>query len=309
MENVLTVEGVSKNYGNFTALNNVSISVPKGSAFGLLGPNGAGKTSLIRIINQITLPDSGKILLDGEILQPHHIQHIGYLPEERGLYKSMKVGEQALYLAQLKGMSYIEAKKKLKYWFEKFEIMDWWNKKIQELSKGMAQKVQFIVTVMHNPKLLIFDEPFSGFDPINANLIKDEILQLRDEGATIIFSTHRMESVEELCDYIALIDKSNKILDGKLNEVKQQFKTNQFEVGLTCANKEVLLNEINAHFITKSIKSVAFNENVRLLVNLKKEETSTDLIQFLNNKAQITHFTEVIPSANDIFLKAVANNE
>lgn len=309
MENVLTVEGVSKNYGNFTALNNVSISVPKGSVFGLLGPNGAGKTSLIRIINQITLPDSGKILLDGEILQPHHIQNIGYLPEERGLYKSMKVGEQALYLAQLKGMSYIEAKKKLKYWFEKFEITDWWNKKIQELSKGMAQKVQFIVTVMHNPKLLIFDEPFSGFDPINANLIKDEILQLRDEGATIIFSTHRMESVEELCDYIALIDKSNKILDGKLNEVKQQFKTNQFEVGLTCANKEVLLNEINAHFITKSIKSVAFNENVRLLVNLKKEETSTDLIQFLNNKAQITHFTEVIPSANDIFLKAVANNE
>ena len=255
------------------------------------------------------MPDSGKILLDGEILQPHHIQNIGYLPEERGLYKSMKVGEQALYLAQLKGMSYIEAKKKLKYWFEKFEITDWWNKKIQELSKGMAQKVQFIVTVMHNPKLLIFDEPFSGFDPINANLIKDEILQLRDEGATIIFSTHRMESVEELCDYIALIDKSNKILDGKLNEVKQQFKTNQFEVGLTCSNKEVLLDEINAHFITKSIKSVAFNENIRLLVNLKKEETSTDLIQFLNNKAQITHFTEVIPSANDIFLKAVANNE
>ena len=309
MENVLTVEGVSKNYGSFTALNNVSISVPKGSVFGLLGPNGAGKTSLIRIINQITLPDSGKILLDGEILQPHHIQNIGYLPEERGLYKSMKVGEQTLYLAQLKGMSYIEAKKKLKYWFEKFEITDWWNKKIQELSKGMAQKVQFIVTVMHNPKLLIFDEPFSGFDPINANLIKDEILQLRDEGATIIFSTHRMESVEELCDYIALIDKSNKILDGKLNEVKQQFKTNQFEVGLACSNNEVLLNEINANFISESIKSIAFNENIRLLINLKKEETSTDLIQFLNNKAQITHFTEVIPSANDIFLKAVSNNE
>ena len=309
MKNVLTVENVCKNYGNFTALNNVSISVPKGSVFGLLGPNGAGKTSLIRIINQITLPDSGKVLLDGENLQPHHIQNIGYLPEERGLYKSMKVGEQALYLAQLKGMSYVEAKKKLKYWFEKFEIGDWWNKKIQELSKGMAQKVQFIVTVMHNPKLLIFDEPFSGFDPINANLIKDEILQLRDEGATIIFSTHRMESVEELCDYIALIDKSNKILDGKLNDIKQQFKTNQFEVGLTCANNEILLNEINAHFITEGIKPVAFNENMRLLVNLKKEETSTDLIQFLNNKAQITHFTEVIPSANDIFLKAVANNE
>jgi len=308
MENVLTVDNVSKNYGNFTALNNVSLSVPKGSIFGLLGPNGAGKTSLIRIINQITLPDSGRILLDGENLQPHHIQNIGYLPEERGLYKSMKVGEQALYLAQLKGMSYSEAKKKLKYWFEKFEITDWWNKKIQELSKGMAQKVQFIVTVMHSPKLLIFDEPFSGFDPINANLIKDEILQLRDEGATIIFSTHRMESVEEMCDYIALIDKSNKILDGKLNDIKQQFKTNQYEVGLTCMDKVALLTEINSNFTTESKKAVSFNEDLRLMVSLNKEETSKDLIQFLNKKAQITHFTEVIPSANDIFLKAVSNN-
>jgi len=308
MENILTIDSVCKNYGDFTALNNVSISVPKGSVFGLLGPNGAGKTSLIRIINQITLPDSGRVILDGEDLNPHHIQNIGYLPEERGLYKSMKVGEQAMYLAQLKGLSHFEAKKRLKYWFEKFEISDWWNKKIQELSKGMAQKVQFIVTVMHNPKLLIFDEPFSGFDPINANLIKDEILQLRDEGATIIFSTHRMESVEELCDYIALIDKSNKILDGKLNDIKQQFKTNQFEVGLSCNNCDSLLKEINAKFITKSIKAIAFNENIRLLVSLKNDETSNDLIQFLNNKAQITHFTEVIPSANDIFLKAVSNN-
>jgi len=309
MENVLTVDGVCKNYGKFTALNNVSLSVPKGSVFGLLGPNGAGKTSLIRIINQITLPDSGFVLLDGEPLQKHHIQNIGYLPEERGLYKSMKVGEQALYLAQLKGMSYADAKKKLKYWFEKFGISDWWNKKIQELSKGMAQKVQFIVTVMHNPKLLIFDEPFSGFDPVNANLIKDEILQLRDEGATIIFSTHRMESVEELCDYIALIDKSNKILDGKLIEIKQQFKTNRFEVGVSCANEQALLTEIKTNFIAEKVKPVAYNENLRLLVNLKKEETSKHLIKFLNNKAQITHFTEVIPSVNDIFLKAVANNE
>jgi ABC-2 type transport system ATP-binding protein len=308
MDNILSVDGVCKSYGNFTALNNVSLSVPKGSVFGLLGPNGAGKTSLIRIINQITLPDSGHILLDGEKLQPHHIQDIGYLPEERGLYKSMKVGEQALYLAQLKGMSYNDAKKKLKYWFEKFGISNWWNKKIQELSKGMAQKVQFIVTVMHEPKLLIFDEPFSGFDPINANLIKDEILQLRNEGATIIFSTHRMESVEELCDYIALINKSNKILDGKLNDIKQQFKTNQFEVGLSCANKELLVKEINTKFITENIQLVSFNEDVRLLVSLKPNETSTNLIQFLNNKAQITHFTEVIPSANDIFLKSVALN-
>jgi len=309
MENILTVENVCKTYGNFIALNNVSISVPKGSIFGLLGPNGAGKTSLIRIINQITLPDSGTILLDGEPLQPHHVHQIGYLPEERGLYKSMKVGEQALYLAQLKGLSESEARKKLKYWFEKFEISDWWNKKIQELSKGMAQKVQFIVTVLHSPKLLIFDEPFSGFDPINANLIKDEILKLRDEGASIIFSTHRMESVEELCDYIALINKSNKILDGKLNDVKQQFKTNQFEVGLLSNNKEELIANISNHFCVENSRTTTVDNELRLLIGLKNNETSTDLIQFLNNKAQINHFTEIIPSANDIFLKAVANNE
>jgi len=308
MENVLTVDNVSKNYGNFTALNNVSLSVPKGSVFGLLGPNGAGKTSLIRIINQITLPDSGTIYLDGEKLQPHHTQHIGYLPEERGLYKSMKVGEQALYLAQLKGMSKIEAKKKLLYWFDKFEIRDWWGKKIQELSKGMAQKVQFIVTVMHSPKLLIFDEPFSGFDPINANLIKDEILKLRDEGSSIIFSTHRMESVEELCDNIALINKSNKILDGKLSDIKQQFKTNQFEVGLLSNKKEELLKEINSKFSTENSKTLSFNNDLRLLVSLKNGETSRDLIEFLNTRAQINHFTEIIPSANDIFLKAVKGN-
>lgn len=308
MKNILTVENVCKTYGNFTALNNVSISVPKGSVFGLLGPNGAGKTSLIRIINQITLPDSGTILLDGEVLQPHHVHQIGYLPEERGLYKSMKVGEQALYLAQLKGLSEAEAKKKLKYWFEKFGISDWWNKKIQELSKGMAQKVQFIVTVLHSPKLLIFDEPFSGFDPINANLIKDEILKLRDEGASIIFSTHRMESVEELCDYIALINKSNKIIDGKLHEIKQQFKTNEFEVGLVSNSKVNLLNEISSQFTVNLNKEITIDNELRLVIGLKDTETSTDLIQFLNDKAQINHFTEIIPSANDIFLKAVANN-
>jgi ABC-2 type transport system ATP-binding protein len=308
MNNVLKVENVCKNYGSFTALNNVSISVPKGSIFGLLGPNGAGKTSLIRIINQITLPDSGTVYLDGEILQPHHIQHIGYLPEERGLYKTMKVGEQALYLAQLKGMSKEEAKKKLKFWFEKFEITHWWDKKIQELSKGMAQKVQFIVTVMHSPKLLIFDEPFSGFDPINANLIKDEILNLRNEGASIIFSTHRMESVEEMCDYIALINKSNKILDGKLKDIKQQFKTNQFEVGLLSTEKELLLNQIKMQFSVENSKTSSINDDLRLLFSLKNGETSKDLIEFLNNKAQITHFTEVIPSVNDIFLKSVASN-
>ena len=236
MSNLLEINNIVKNYGDFRALNDVSIHIPKGSVYGLLGPNGAGKTSLIRIINQITMADAGSVYLDGEILSPKHTADIGYLPEERGLYKSMKVGEQALYLAQLKGLSKTEAKKRLKYWFEKFDIMAWWNKKIEELSKGMAQKVQFIVTVMHNPKLLIFDEPFSGFDPINAQLIAKEILQLRDEGATIIFSTHRMESVEEMCDEIALIDKSNKILDGKLNDIKREFRTNTFQVGLHTAN-------------------------------------------------------------------------
>src|SRR5690606_28409848 len=216
MSYLLETHEVSKKFGNFTALNQVSVAVPQGSIFGLLGHNGAGKTTLIRIINQITMPDTGQVFLDGSKLEPRHIRDIGYLPEERGLYKSLKVGEQALYLAQLKGLSKTEAKARLKYWFERLEIGDWWNKKIQELSKGMAQKIQFVVSVLHELKLLIFDEPFSGFDPINANLIKDEILHLKNQGATIIFSTHRMESVEELCDHIALINKSNKILDGNL---------------------------------------------------------------------------------------------
>lgn len=309
MKNVLIVDNVRKNYGNFTALNNVSIAVPEGSIFGLLGPNGAGKTTLIRIINQITLPDSGQIFLNNELLQPHHVHQIGYMPEERGLYKSMKVGEQALYLAQLKGMSKADAKKKLLYWFEKFGISDWWNKKIQELSKGMAQKVQFIVTVLHEPKLLIFDEPFSGFDPINANIIKDEIIQLKENGASIIFSTHRMESVEEMCDYIALIHKSNKILDGELSAIKQQFKTNQFEIGLSTSNKTELLEEISKEFSTQKVDNKNNQNDLRLMVTLKNNETSTQLIRFLNQKAQITHFNEVIPSANDIFLKAVAGHE
>ena len=237
MEKLLVAEHVSKSFGDYKALNNISIEVPRGSIFGLLGPNGAGKTTFIRIINQITMPDSGTILLDGKPLQPNDIQNIGYLPEERGLYKSMKVGEQVLYLAQLKGLSKQEARVRLKYWFDRLEIGDWWNKKIQELSKGMAQKIQFVVTVLHQPKLLIFDEPFSGFDPINATLIKDEILKLRDDGATVIFSTHRMESVEEMCDHIALIHKSNKVLDGRLIDIKRAYKSNTFEVGLLTENK------------------------------------------------------------------------
>ena len=234
MDNKYTLQAlnVSKNYANHKALDNVSIEVPAQSIFGLLGPNGAGKTTLIRIINLISIMDQGKVMLNGNPINTKDIANIGYLPEERGLYKKMKVGEQAVYLAQLKGMSRRDAIKQLKYWFEKFEISSWWNKKVEELSKGMAQKVQFIVTVLHQPKLLIFDEPFSGFDPINANLIKDEILLLRDEGSTIIFSTHRMESVEELCDDIALIHESKKILEGKLDDIKREYKTNTFEVGL-----------------------------------------------------------------------------
>ena len=209
-ENLLIVKDVVKQYGDYTALTNVNITVPKGSVYGLLGPNGAGKTTLMRIINQITAPDSGEVIFDGEKLQQHHIADIGYMPEERGLYKKMKVGEQALYLAQLKGMSYKEALEKLKCWFEKLDIVTWWDKKVEELSKGMAQKIQFVVTVIHEPKLLIFDEPFSGFDPINAAIIRKEIVNLSQKGTTIIFSTHRMESVEEICDHIALINKSKQ---------------------------------------------------------------------------------------------------
>ncbi|MGR7813535.1 ABC transporter ATP-binding protein [Lacinutrix undariae] len=308
MNNLLVANSVSKSFGDFKALNDVSIAVPKGSIFGLLGPNGAGKTTLIRIINQITMPDTGNVLLDGNPLKGHHVKDIGYLPEERGLYKSMKVGEQALYLAQLKGMSKQEAKDRLKYWFDKLEIGDWWNKKIQELSKGQAQKIQFIVTVLHRPKLLIFDEPFSGFDPINANLIKDEILQLRDEGATVIFSTHRMESVEELCDHIALIHKSNKVLDGKLTDIKREFKTNTFEVGLQAENSALITDIIKDKFEVFPATFKNLNEGVKLNIKLNPNDSSNDLLSFLTSKAQVNHFVEVIPSASDIFIQTVKNN-
>jgi len=308
MNNLLEVKKISKSYGDFKALNNVSLTIPNQSIFGLLGPNGAGKTTLIRIINQIIMPDQGQVLLDGEPLKPAHISQIGYLPEERGLYKNMKVGEQAIYLAQLKGMNKSEAKKRLKYWFDKFDIGSWWDKKVQELSKGMAQKVQFIVTVMHQPKLLIFDEPFSGFDPINANLIKDEILQLKDEGATVIFSTHRMESVEELCDHIALIDKSNKILDGKLDAIKREFKTNSFQVGLQSENKAILKEQLENNFEITPASFKSLENDLKLTITLKNGATSKELLQFLNQQAQVTHFTEIIPSASDLFIKAVQNN-
>ena len=309
MSNLLEINNVIKNYGDFRALNDVSIHIPKGSVYGLLGPNGAGKTSLIRIINQITMADAGTVFLDGEPLAAKHTADIGYLPEERGLYKSMKVGEQALYLAQLKGLSKSEAKKRLYYWFEKFDIMAWWNKKIEELSKGMAQKVQFIVTVMHNPKLLIFDEPFSGFDPINAQIIAKEILQLRDEGATIIFSTHRMESVEEMCDEIALIDKSNKILDGKLNDIKRQFRTNTFQVGFHTTNPIEVEAALKQSFEVFPADFKLLGNELTMNVKLGTNDTSNDLLSFLTSRGQVQHFVELIPSANDIFIQAVSKNQ
>lgn len=308
MNNLLEINNVVKNYGNYTALNNVSLSIPKGSVFGLLGPNGAGKTSLIRIINQITLPDSGSILLDGKPLVPNDVEHIGYLPEERGLYKSMKVGEQALYLAQLKGLSKKEAKKRLKYWFDKFDIGAWWDKKIEELSKGMAQKVQFIVTVLHQPKLLIFDEPFSGFDPINAQLIAKEILQLRDEGATIIFSTHRMESVEEMCDYIALINKSNKIVDGKLDDIKRQYRSNTYQIGLKTSKSSEVENLLKQKFEISNTDFRMLDEGLTLNVKIPKEDSPNDLFSMLTNYGDVQHFLEIVPSASDIFIQAVNKN-
>lgn len=308
MSTLLEATNISKNFGEFQALSDVSIQVPKHSIFGLLGPNGAGKTTFIRIINQITMPDVGHVILDGESLKPEHVQYIGYLPEERGLYKSMKVGEQALYLAQLKGLSYRQAKQRLNHWFEKFEISHWWDKKIEELSKGMAQKIQFIVTVLHQPKLLIFDEPFSGFDPINANLIKDEILQLRDEGATVIFSTHRMESVEELCDHIALIHQSKKILDGNLIDIKRKHKTNTFEVGLSSSNLRDLERQISARFDISPADFRSLENDLKLNIKLKASETPNDLLTFLNANAYVNHFVELIPNANDIFIQTVKNN-
>ncbi|MFY8214953.1 MAG: ABC transporter ATP-binding protein [Flavobacterium sp.] len=307
MKNIVEVKNVHKQYGDYVALNGVSLQVPKGSIYGLLGPNGAGKTSLIRIINQITMPDSGEVILDGEPLQPKHVQQIGYLPEERGLYKTMKVGEQCLYLAQMKGLSKAEAKVQLEYWFDRLEIRGWWDKKIQELSKGMAQKIQFVVCVLHQPKLLIFDEPFSGFDPVNANLIKDEILELKKKGSTIIFSTHRMESVEELCDDIALIHKSNKLLEGPLQDIKRQFRTHNYEVGILTDQSEALLAELNQHFSVQPTQFKSLNNELQLQIQLNNA-SSNELLHALTQRGQVTHFVEKIPSVNDIFIQTVQTN-
>ncbi|MFA8434437.1 MAG: ABC transporter ATP-binding protein [Marinifilaceae bacterium] len=299
-------KNIIKRYAGHTALNDVSISVPEGSIFGLLGPNGAGKTTLIRIINQITGPDSGEVFFNGRKLRPEDVHHIGYLPEERGLYKKMKVGEQAVYLAKLKGMSHQEAIKKLKIWFEKFDILPWWDKKVEELSKGMQQKIQFIVTILHEPKLLIFDEPFSGFDPINANLLKKEILTLRDKGATIIFSTHNMGSVEEICDHIALINKSEKILDGPVEQIKKKYRTNTYQVSYT-GEFDKLEKVLNPHFeIIEQQKGVEFNT---LKIHMANGSSSNDLLGQLLPYLNIISFNEIIPNMNDIFIRVVKESK
>ncbi len=299
---LLHVKRVYKSYGEHKALHNLSLHVKEQSIFGLLGPNGAGKTTLIRIINQITGPDKGEIIFQKEKLAPKHIAQIGYLPEERGLYKKMKVGEQALYLAQLKGMSKSEAKQKLKYWFEKFEIDGWWDKKIEELSKGMAQKVQFITTVLHEPKLLILDEPFSGFDPINTNLIKNEILELREKGSTIIFSTHNMESVEEICDDIALINKSKKILEGKVVDVKEAYKSNVFEI-VFVGNMIAFSTALWTAFEILEKKQVDNRIHVKIRAN--KTSDVNELLQVIVSKVQVISVHELTPSMNDIFIQKV----
>jgi len=299
---LLHVKRVYKSYANHTALHNLSIHVKEQSIFGLLGPNGAGKTTLIRIINQITAPDKGEVFFGKEQLSPKHISQIGYLPEERGLYKKMKVGEQALYLAQLKGMDKGEAKYKLKEWFEKFEITEWWDKKIEELSKGMAQKVQFITTVLHEPKLLILDEPFSGFDPINTNLIKAEILELREKGSTIIFSTHNMESVEEICDDIALINKSRKILDGNVEEIKAAYKSNVFEI-VFMGNMIAFTNALWTAF--ELLESKQVNGKMHVKVRANKQSDMNQLIKTIVNDVQIVAVNEITPSMNDIFIQKV----
>ena len=306
MENLIEINNVSKTYGDYKALNNISIKVPRQSIYGLLGPNGAGKTTLIRMLNQITAPDEGEIIFNGEKLNRNHISDIGYLPEERGLYKAMKVGEQAIYLAQLKGVSKKEAEKRLKQWFNKFGITDWWNKKVEELSKGMQQKIQFIVTVIHNPQLLIFDEPFSGFDPINVNLLKKEILELRDKGATIIFSTHNMASVEELCDNIMLINKGEKILEGSVHKVKQDFKDNSFEVVLrqhTTGNEQQTLILPEGFTIVSEKNNI--NGETTFVISADKNINPNILINRLTEWGTIVSYRELLPSINDIFINKV----
>lgn len=296
---IVTVDHITKNYSNHRALSDVCLNIPEKSIFGLLGPNGAGKTTLIRIINQIINADEGKITIDGETLHPDHVKIIGYLPEERGLYKKMKVGEHLLYFAQLKGLNRTEAIKRIKSWFQRFDIPDWLHKKVEDLSKGMQQKVQFIATVLHNPRLIILDEPFSGFDPINANLIKDEILELREQGSTIIFSTHRMESVEELCDHIALINKSKKILEGPKKEIKDTFRSNTFIV-----DHRGDLQSLNGAFtlLESTFLEDGLTESV---ITVGSQAGPNELLSQLIERCEVVGFRERIPSVNDIFIQKV----
>lgn len=299
---ILSIENVSKHYAQHVALDNVSVNVPTQSIFGLLGPNGAGKTTLIRIITQIIEADNGKIQVNGQPLAPHHVYEIGYLPEERGLYKKMKVGEQLLYLAQLKGLDKKEAMERIKIWFKKFDIGDWWGKNTEDLSKGMQQKIQFIATVLHRPKLIILDEPFSGFDPINANLIKDEILELRKNGSTIIFSTHRMESVEALCDHIALINKSQKILDGSKKEIKDRFRTGTFIV----EHKGPLVFPANDVAL---LSSHLLEDNYYRSVVQLPDVSSNFLLQKIMDQVEVQLFKEKIPDMNEIFISMIEGKE
>ncbi|MGB4414909.1 MAG: ABC transporter ATP-binding protein [Paludibacter sp.] len=293
---LLEVENVVKQFDGHRALDGVSLEVPENSIYGLLGPNGAGKTTLIRIINCITAPDSGQVRLNGKQMTPEDVYHIGYLPEERGLYKKMKVGEQALFLAQLKGMSKKDALKSLKYWFERFEIQGWWNKKVEELSKGMAQKVQFITTILHDPKLLIFDEPFSGFDPVNAEQLKCEILELRDKGATIIFSTHNMGTVEDLCENISLVNKSKIVLQGNVAEIRASHTTNTY---LVKTNKTLDVNGFE--LIEEQRKNGIFEYSIKKA----EADTNNSLLQRLMQQTEIVSFQEILPSMNDIFIETV----
>ncbi len=299
--NLLETWQINKNFSGHQALTDVSIEVPQGRIFGLLGPNGAGKTTLIRIINMITAPDDGKLLFEGKRMRRNDIDKIGYLPEERGLYKKMKVGEQALYLAQLKGLSRHEANIRLKEWFEKFDILGWWNKKVEELSKGMQQKVQFIVTIIHRPKLLIFDEPFSGFDPINVNLLKKEILKFRDEGATIIFSTHNMDSVEELCDEIALINRSKTILKGDVTSIKKEYKSDNYLIEFSGA--ESLNPYLEREFSILEEKRA--NGHATALVKLGPGAKANDMLNAIMPHVHIHSFEEKLPTMNDIFITKV----
>ena len=298
---MLSIRNIVKQYAGHTALNNVSLEVEKGQIFGLLGPNGAGKTSLIRIINQITAPDSGEVYLNGEKLNQSHINRIGYMPEERGLYKKMEIGEQMIYLARLKGMSRDEAIKKLRYWFEKLEIQAWWNKKIEELSKGMQQKAQFVSTVVHEPDLIILDEPFSGFDPVNAELIKDEILELNRKGATILFSTHRMESVEELCDSIALLNKSKKILDGTVKSIKNSYRNATYLIEYT-GNRL----DLNGSQLFNVVEEIAADDSFTIRIKLNDGATANDVLQYLIPKTSINMLQEVVPTMNEIFIEKVS---